>query len=61
MSTIERAIELATKAHAGQKDEQLAFLRANGCDELQGYLISKPVSAWQMTKLLVSREARSAA
>ena len=25
--------------------EQLRFLRAHGCDEIQGYLISQPVPA----------------
>jgi diguanylate cyclase (GGDEF)-like protein len=52
---------LKVLAEGVETDEQVAFLRANGCDELQGYLVSKPVSAWQMTKLLVSGEAPSAA
>ena len=43
---------LKVLAEGVETEEQLAFLRANGCDELQGYLISQPVSAWQMTKLL---------
>ena len=45
---------LKVLAEGVETEEQLAFLRANGCDELQGYLISKPVSAWQMTKLLAA-------
>jgi EAL domain-containing protein (putative c-di-GMP-specific phosphodiesterase class I) len=43
---------LKVLAEGVETEAQLEFLRANGCDELQGYLISKPVSAWQMTKLL---------
>jgi EAL domain-containing protein (putative c-di-GMP-specific phosphodiesterase class I) len=43
---------LKVLAEGVETDEQLEFLRANGCDELQGYYFSKPVSAWQMTKLL---------
>ena len=43
---------LKVLAEGVETEEQLAFLRANGCDELQGYLISQPVSAYQMTKLL---------
>ena len=43
---------LKVLAEGVETEEQLAFLRANDCDELQGYYISKPVSAWQMTKLL---------
>jgi diguanylate cyclase (GGDEF)-like protein/PAS domain S-box-containing protein len=45
---------LKVLAEGVETEEQLAFLHANGCDELQGYLISKPVSAWQMTKLLTA-------
>ena len=51
---------LKVLAEGVETEEQLAFLRANGCDELQGYFISKPVSAWQMTKLLADAVARSA-
>jgi len=43
---------LKVLAEGVETEEQLAFLRANDCDELQGYYISRPVSAWQMTKLL---------
>jgi len=43
---------LKVLAEGVETEEQLAFLRANSCDELQGFYISKPVSAWQMTKLL---------
>ena len=32
--------------------QQLAFLRANRCDGMQGYYFSKPVSAEDMTRLL---------
>ncbi|MFN3580480.1 MAG: EAL domain-containing protein [Pseudomonas sp.] len=37
---------------------QLSFLKAHGCDEVQGYLISKPVSAEAFTRLL--EDSRSA-
>jgi len=43
---------LKVLAEGVETEEQLAFLRANGCDEMQGYYISTPVTAWQMTKLL---------
>jgi diguanylate cyclase (GGDEF)-like protein len=43
---------LKVLAEGVETDEQLEFLRMNGCDELQGYYFSRPVSAWQMTKLL---------
>ena len=35
-------------AHA----EQVAFLRANNCDEIQGYYFSKPVSSDAIEALL---------
>ncbi|MAT93733.1 MAG: hypothetical protein CME59_14135 [Halioglobus sp.] len=38
---------------------QQRFLIDNGCDELQGYLYSKPLSARDMTPLLVTADAAS--
>jgi EAL domain-containing protein (putative c-di-GMP-specific phosphodiesterase class I) len=32
--------------------EQLTFLKANGCDEGQGYYFSRPISAQQFASLL---------
>jgi len=32
--------------------EQLGYLRANGCDEIQGYYLSKPISAEEMSRFL---------
>ena len=32
--------------------EQLGYLRANGCDEIQGYYLSKPISADDMSRFL---------
>jgi len=43
---------LKVLAEGVETEAQLAFLRANDCDEMQGFYFSKPVSAWQMTKLL---------
>jgi len=33
--------------------KQLAFLRNQGCDEMQGYLFSKPLPATEMATLLM--------
>jgi len=39
-------------AEGMETSEQLAFLRANRCDEIQGYYFSKPVPAGQFAALL---------
>jgi diguanylate cyclase (GGDEF)-like protein len=48
---------LKVVAEGVETEEQIEFLRANGCDELQGYFFSKPVSAWHMGKLLTNQAA----
>ena len=35
-----------------ETEEQMAFLRANGCDEVQGYYFSMPLAVEHFTKLL---------
>ncbi len=39
-----------------ENEAQLEFLAANGCDEMQGYFFSRPLSAHNCTGLL--REQR---
>ena len=48
---------LKVVAEGVETEEQIEFLRVNGCDELQGYYFSKPVSAWHMGKLLTNQAA----
>lgn len=43
-------LNLRTLAEGVDKPEQLDFLKANGCDEYQGYYFSKPVSAEAFVK-----------
>jgi diguanylate cyclase (GGDEF)-like protein/PAS domain S-box-containing protein len=43
---------LKVLAEGVETEAQLAFLKSNDCDEMQGYHFSKPVSAWRMRKLL---------
>ncbi|MFT4608297.1 MAG: EAL domain-containing protein (putative c-di-GMP-specific phosphodiesterase class I), partial [Chitinophagales bacterium] len=37
--------------------EQLALLRALGCDELQGYYFSKPVDTGSINSLMEQQQA----
>lgn len=37
-----------------ETEAQLAWLRARGCDEIQGYLFSRPLAAPELTNLLIS-------
>jgi EAL domain-containing protein (putative c-di-GMP-specific phosphodiesterase class I) len=43
---------LKVVAEGVENEEQIAFLGANACDELQGYYFSQPISGWRMRKLL---------
>ncbi|CAH1667847.1 MULTISPECIES: EAL domain-containing protein [unclassified Chelatococcus] len=47
-----RALGLTVTAEGVETQEQLEFLRALGCHELQGYLFSKPVTAEKIDELL---------
>jgi diguanylate cyclase (GGDEF)-like protein len=45
-------MQLKVIAEGVEKDAQLEFLRNYGCDEVQGYLYSRPVAAAEFVKLL---------
>ncbi len=45
-------LDLKVIAEGVETAEQLAFLQAQHCDEIQGYLFSRPVPAEDLTKLL---------
>ncbi|MNE27766.1 Cyclic di-GMP phosphodiesterase Gmr [compost metagenome] len=47
-----KSLDLKVVAEGVETQEQLALLREQGCDEVQGYLISKPVDASAFGALL---------
>jgi diguanylate cyclase (GGDEF)-like protein len=51
------SLELKVVAEGVENAEQLAFLKAHYCDEVQGYLISRPVEASAMGDILRNGKA----
>lgn len=47
-----RSLNLRVIAEGVETQEQLDFLKANECDEAQGYLFSRPVTAGEFARLL---------
>ncbi len=49
------ALNLTVTAEGVEETAQVAILRQLGCDQLQGYLLSRPVAAADLEKLLLRR------
>jgi EAL domain-containing protein (putative c-di-GMP-specific phosphodiesterase class I) len=49
-----RVLDLTIVAEGVETAEQEAFLRAHNCDEVQGYMISKPVPADEFTAFMAN-------
>ncbi|MGC2234570.1 MAG: EAL domain-containing protein [Pyrinomonadaceae bacterium] len=56
--TLAHNLKLKVVAEGVETEEQLSFLHLLRCDEWQGYLYSKPVSAGEFEKLLTEKSMR---
>jgi len=56
--TMGHGLGLGVIAEGVEDEEQLAILRGQECDEIQGYLFSRPLSADQMTAYILSHAKR---
>lgn len=52
-----KALGLTTIAEGVETKEQLDFLRREGCEEVQGYFLSKPIPVHEFTRFLRNRES----
>jgi diguanylate cyclase (GGDEF)-like protein/PAS domain S-box-containing protein len=53
--TMAHSLGLAVVAEGVETEEQLAFLDANGCDQIQGYYFSTPLTAEDCTAFIAGR------
>ena len=55
MITLAHNLDLTVVAEGVETGEQLGFLRAERCDEIQGYLISRPLTALAFSEWITER------
>lgn len=54
--SMSKTLGLAVVGEGVETEEQSNFLREQGCDQMQGYLFSRPLTATDLAKLLRQRE-----
>lgn len=50
--TMAHSLQLNVIAEGVETEQQLTFLRAQGCDEMQGYLFSQPIPSSDIIQFL---------
>jgi EAL domain-containing protein (putative c-di-GMP-specific phosphodiesterase class I) len=50
-----RSLNLEVVAEGVETEQQLSFLKSKFCDEVQGFLFSKPLPAMDLTRLLKNK------
>jgi EAL domain-containing protein (putative c-di-GMP-specific phosphodiesterase class I) len=59
--SLAHTLGLKVIAEGVEDDEQVRLLRDLGCDQIQGYLVSRPIPAEEVEKYLPRAEGKAAA
>ena len=58
VASLARKLDMRSVAEGIETSEQLAAVTSSGCDEVQGYLFNRPVTASEISKILTSKLGR---
>jgi diguanylate cyclase (GGDEF)-like protein len=59
ITTLADALGIETLAEGVEEPAQLALLRQEGCQQIQGYLLSRPIAADQVERFIMEKVARA--